>query len=71
MTALRREALKMVENFPEEKLGLLVDFMRPVCVQDDGNDPLAFLSGLLAGTPYVTAKEIREERLQEKYADYL
>ena len=77
MTALRQEALSMLEQCPEEKLAMLVDLMRPMCtpaeceLPDDGTDPLVFLSGLLAGTPSITAKELREERLTEKYTDYL
>ena len=77
MTALRQEALNLVERCPEENLDMLMDFLRPVCTammaneNDDDSNPLEFLSGLLAGTPYITDKELREERLKEKYADYL
>lgn len=48
MTALRQEALSMLEQCPEEKLAVLVDLMRPMCtpaeseLPDDGTDPLVF-----------------------------
>lgn len=82
MTALREEVHSFVNLVPEENLRLVLEFMEKVCKEkksienssnepwknkDYNSSPLEYLSGLLEGTPPITAKEIRAERLKDKY----
>ncbi|MBO6305669.1 MAG: hypothetical protein J6M62_11450 [Selenomonadaceae bacterium] len=78
MTALREEVHSFVNLVPEENLRLVLEFVEKVC-KDKNNSiepwknknpdssPLEYLAGLLEGTPPITAKEIRRERLKAKY----
>lgn len=86
MTALRQDVLAMVENWPEESLQSLLDYMRQSLQQNrdgihDGEENLwaydsphkegvKFLWGLLEGTPPMDAKKLRKERL-EKYENHM
>lgn len=82
MTALREEVHSFVNLVPEENLRIVLEFVEKVCKnkgnsaislnepwKDKNSDasPLEYLSGLLEGTPPITAKEIRRERIKNKY----